>query len=149
MIEGGIGANVIPDSCTIVAGRRIVPGEVAQDVYDELAELAREACPLPTHIESALPPQPDGTCASDAFYLPPDAALVQHLAAWAQTAPAVAPFGTNALRYHEFAREKAVFGPGSIDDAHKATECVAIADLARLATVFTSWLDPAAPGRSR
>jgi acetylornithine deacetylase/succinyl-diaminopimelate desuccinylase-like protein len=53
MIDGGTGGNVIPATCTIVAGRRIVPGEDAQEVYDALAALAAEACPLPVHIESA------------------------------------------------------------------------------------------------
>lgn len=142
MIEGGTGGNVIPDSCTIVAGRRIVPGEPAQDVYDALVELAEEACPLPTHIESALPARPDGSVASEAFYLPAESPLVRNLAEWAGTSPTVAPFGTNALRYTGFAGQTVVFGPGSIDDAHRATECVAVADLARLAEVFTHWLRP-------
>jgi acetylornithine deacetylase/succinyl-diaminopimelate desuccinylase-like protein len=142
-IEGGSGSNVIPDACTIVVGRRIVPGEDAQQVYDDLAALAAEACPLPVRIESALEPGPDGRVGSDAFYQPPDARLVADLAAWAGTSPMVAPFGTNALRYSGFAREMAVFGPGAIDDAHQATESVAIDDLVATAEVYTRWLDPA------
>jgi acetylornithine deacetylase/succinyl-diaminopimelate desuccinylase-like protein len=35
-----------------------------------------------------------------------------------------------------------VFGPGSIDDAHQATECVAIEALVELAAIYTRWLDP-------
>lgn len=142
-IEGGTGANVIPASCTIVAGRRTVPGEDAQQVYDAIADLAAGACPLPTHIESVLPTGLDGSIGSDAFYLPPDTPLAQQLARSTGVAPTVAPFGTNALRYSGFARELVVFGPGSIDDAHKATECVAISDLERQATAFAHWLDPA------
>ena len=143
MIEGGTGSNVIPASCTIVVGRRIVPGEDAQQVFDELAALATDACPLPVRIESALEPGPDGTTAVPAFYQSPDTGLVDDLASWAGTTPTVAPFGTNALRYSGFAREMAVFGPGSIDDAHQATESVAIDDLVRTAEVLTRWLDPA------
>jgi acetylornithine deacetylase/succinyl-diaminopimelate desuccinylase-like protein len=143
MIEGGTGSNVIPDACTIVVGRRIVPGEDAEQVFDDLAALAVEACPLPVRIESALEPGPDGRFGSAAFYQPPDARLVADLAAWAGTVPTVAPFGTNALRYSGFAGEMAVFGPGSIDDAHQATESVEIDDLIRSAEVLTRWLDPA------
>ena len=55
----------------------------------------------------------------------------------------MAPFGTNALRYSDFARELAVFGPGSIDDAHQATEHVMIDDLVTLARVYSQWLEPA------
>ncbi len=143
MIDGGTGGNVIPDRCTIVVGRRIVPGEDAQLVYDELAALATETCPLPVHIESALAPGPDGRNGSPAFYQSADAQLVRDLAAWAGTTPTVAPFGTNALRYSGFAREMAVFGPGSIDAAHQATEHVSIDDLVVTATVFGKWLKPA------
>ena len=143
MIDGGTGGNVIPASCTIVAGRRIVPGEDPQQVYDDLAALAAASCPLPTHVESALEPGPDGRVGSEAFYQPADTPLVCDLASWAGTAPSVAPFGTNALRYSGFANETVVFGPGSIDDAHQATECVAIADLVTTAEVMTRWLAPA------
>lgn len=143
MIEGGTGGNVIPASCTIVVGRRIVPGEDAEQVYDDLAALATDACPLPVHIETALAAGPDGRVGSPAFYQSADSQLVRDLAAWAGTSPTVAPFGTNALRYSGFAKEMVVFGPGSIDDAHQATESVAIADLMTTANVLTKWLDPA------
>jgi acetylornithine deacetylase/succinyl-diaminopimelate desuccinylase-like protein len=143
MIEGGTGGNVIPARCTIVAGRRTVPGEDAQEVYAGLAALAEAACPLPTHIESALPPGPDGRIGSDAFYQPADSPLVARLAAWSGHPPTVAPFGTNALRYSGFADQLVVFGPGSIDDAHQATERVAIDDLVSLAAIYTHWLSPA------
>lgn len=143
MISGGTGSNVIPDECTIVVGRRIAPGEDAHRVYDDLAALAAEACPLEVRVESALEPGPDGRLGLDAFYQQPDARLVADLATWAGTAPAVAPFGTNALRYSGFARETAVFGPGPIDEAHQATESVAIDDLVACARVLTRWLDPA------
>lgn len=143
MIDGGTGSNVIPASCSIIAGRRIVPGEDAQQVYDDLARLAAETCPLPTHIESALAPDSDGRLGSPAFYQRADSPFVCDLARWAGTTPTVAPFGTNALRYSGFAREMVVFGPGSIDDAHQATERVAIDDLVTTAEVFTNWLAPA------
>ena len=143
MIEGGTGGNVIPASCTIVASRRIVPGEDSTEVFHRLAAIADQACPLHTRITSPYPPSADGSIGSNAFYQPADTALAQALASWAGTSPQVAPFGTNALRYSGFAREMVVFGPGSIDDAHQDTERVAIADLVSLADVYTSWLDPA------
>jgi len=142
LIEGGTGANVIPASCTIVASRRTVPGEDADLVYEELARLVAEACPLPVRVESFQPVGPDGRIGSNAFYQPADSGLVRSLAEWAGTSPTVAPFGTNALRYTGFANEIVVFGPGSIDDAHQATERVSIADLVTTAEVHTRWLNP-------
>lgn len=143
MIEGGSGSNVIPAECRITVGQRIVPGQIAHEAFERLVAIAEGACPLPVTCESLLPPQPDGTFGSDAFYQPPDTPLTRDLATWAGTAPTVAPFGTNALRYVGFANQLAVFGPGRIDDAHQATERVGIDDLVRLAAIYTSWLRPA------
>jgi acetylornithine deacetylase/succinyl-diaminopimelate desuccinylase-like protein len=141
-IDGGTGANVIPDRCSITVSRRSIPGEDPQDLFDQLAGIARAACPLPVEVMSLVPPGPDGKLGSPAFYQPPDAPLVRLLAEAAGTHPAVAPFGTNALRYGGFANQLAVFGPGAIDDAHQATECVAIDALVELAHVYTRWLQP-------
>ncbi len=141
-IEGGTGGNVIPAECSITVGQRTVPEQAAHEAYERLVAIAHDTCPLPVTCESVLPPQPDGTFGSDAFYQSAESGLVQSLAAWAGTVPTVAPFGTNALRYGGLARELAVFGPGSIDDAHQATECVAISDLVTTAEVYTRWLRP-------
>ena len=140
-IEGGTGGNVVPDRCVITVGRRSIPGEDPDQLFAELERIAREACPLPLEFR-ALYPTPTGQPGSPAFYQPPDTALVGLLATAAGTAPTVAPFGSNALRYIDLAREMAVFGPGSIDDAHGATECVPIADLVALAGVYERWLEP-------
>ena len=51
VIEGGTGSNVIPAACAMTASRRLIPGEDAQIVYEQLSELARSSCPLPTSIE--------------------------------------------------------------------------------------------------
>ena len=142
MVDGGTGPNVVPAECSITVGQRVVPGQRAHAAYERLVEIAHAACPLPVTCESLLPVQPDGTYGSEAFYEPADTPLVRSLAEWAGTAPAVAPFGTNALRYAGFADQLAVFGPGSIDDAHQATERVSIADLVATAEVVTRWLRP-------
>lgn len=142
MINGGIAGNVVPDRCVITVGRRIAPGENVTVVYDGIVELARQACSLPIEVE-AIYTTPEGLPGSPAFYQSPHSSLVQTLADAAGTKPATAPFGTNALRYDGFAREKVVFGPGNIEDAHRSTECVEIADLRRTAKAFTAWLNPA------
>jgi acetylornithine deacetylase/succinyl-diaminopimelate desuccinylase-like protein len=141
MISGGVAPNVVPDRCTLVIGRRLVPGEDPAVEYDALCDIVRNASILPVEIE-ALSPSPDGAPGSAAFYQPPDATLLSVLAASCATTPTTAPFGTNALRYQDFAAEVCVFGPGNIDDAHRSTERVAIADLERTARAFTAWLDP-------
>ena len=34
-VKGGTGGNVVPDSCTVAVGRRIVPGEVNSEVAEQ------------------------------------------------------------------------------------------------------------------
>ena len=142
MIDGGSGPNVIPAACSITVGARTVPGVQAAELFDRLVEIAERSSPLPVTCEPLQPPQPDGSFGSDAFYRSADSDLVRSLATWAGTTPTVAPFGTNALRYGNFSGDVAVFGPGCIDDAHQATERVAIADLVRTADVYRHWLRP-------
>ncbi len=140
-IHGGIAGNVVPDKCTLTVGRRIAPGEDPAAEFERISDIVRNASPLPVEITSLLqePGRPPG---SPAFYQLPDSELVRVLSAATGELPACAPFGTNALRYDGFALEKVVFGPGSIDDAHKPTECVRIDDLQRIAAAYVAWLRP-------
>lgn len=133
MINGGTGGNVVPDSCTVTVGRRIVPGEDNEIVAAELMALVERSCPLPVEITRAY-------MGSPAFYQSPDSPFVQQVAAWAGTEPQVAAYGTNALRYDDFAEQMVVFGPGSIDNAHTAVEYVELEELERCARVYQHWL---------
>jgi acetylornithine deacetylase/succinyl-diaminopimelate desuccinylase-like protein len=141
-ISGGNGSNVIPDRCSITVGRRIVPGEDPAEVLDHLTTIAHQACPVPADVTSLLPLTPDGRPASPAFYQRPDGNFVRFLAEAARTEPTVAPYGSNALRYSGLAEELVVFGPGSIEQAHQATERIAITELVRLADILGRWLRP-------
>ena len=142
MISGGVAGNVVPDRCTFTVGRRIAPGEDPSAEYDRIVEIASRVSPLPIDHEPAIPPIDDRGPGSPAFYQSPDNELVRIFAAASGRRPTCAPFGTNALRYDGFAKEKIVFGPGRIEDAHQARERVAIADLTRLAEIYTTWLRP-------
>jgi acetylornithine deacetylase/succinyl-diaminopimelate desuccinylase-like protein len=142
VIQGGVAPNVVPDRCVLTVGRRMVPGEDPEQEYHRLCDLVRAASPLPVEIEPLIPPPPGDPIGSPAFYTPPDCDLARVFTAATGEAPACAPFGTNALRYKGLAREMVVFGPGSIDDAHRATECVEIEDLVRCARAYEAWLDP-------
>ena len=133
MINGGTGGNVVPASCTLNVGRRLVPFEDNETVGNALIALVERACPLPVTFTRT-------TMGSGAFYQSPDSPFVGKLAEWAGTRPEVAPYGTNALKYRDFAKEMAVFGPGTIDHAHKAVEWVEIDELERCARVYERWL---------
>lgn len=132
--EGGNARNIIPSHCHLYCGQRTVPGEDPDLVFEHLTTLARDAAaPLEIDVELAF------GWGAPAFYQDPSAELVQRLGAMAGTEPEVATYGTNALRYEGIAKEIAIFGPGSIDQAHKAVEWIDISEIDRAANIYRNW----------
>lgn len=134
-ISGGVARNIIPPHCHVYAGRRMAPFEDPDQVFAHLSQLVESAAhPLTTDIVLA-----NGS-ASSGFYQDPGSPLVQSLATMAGTDPDVATYGSNALRYDSVASEIVIFGPGSIDQAHKAIEWIDIAEIDKAATIYRNWL---------
>lgn len=131
LINGGVGANIVPDVCELTIDRRTVAGEALDAVAAQLTELARQACPLPLAVEKL------GEL--DAFLQASDTPWLQQLTAWSGAAPETAPYGTNAWAYRDLPGECVVFGPGSIDQAHGPVEWVEISQLEKLARVYARW----------
>ena len=55
---------------------------------------------------------------------------------------ATAPYGTNASAYSGLAREIVIFGPGSIEQAHRDIEWIDVAELEKVAADSGGLLDP-------
>ena len=131
LISGGRGLNIVPDACSLSIDRRVVSGEQPNEIIAYLNELAQRACPLPIAVREIL--------SIDAFLQAPETPWLQQLAAWSGQVPAIAPYGTNAWAYGGLAREIAVLGPGSIDQAHGVEEWVELAELIKLAAIYARW----------
>ena len=128
-IRGGIAPNIVPDRCEVLVNRRTAPGERVESVFAALRDLVVAAAePAGVEVSKGF--------AADAFYREPDSALVQRISRLSGEAPAVAAFGSNALFYDDVATELVVFGPGSIDQAHKAIEWIEIGELVRAADIY-------------
>jgi len=133
-LAGGLARNIIPDACTLYVGRRTAPEENIDEVRAALCKLIEDsAAPLSTTIELLYG---DG---SPGFFQDPSCDLVTVLAQLADTAPATAEYGSNALKYTEVAEQLVVFGPGSIDQAHQAVEWVDIDQLNRAVDIYRTW----------
>ena len=132
LIEGGSGHNVIPDTCKIHINRRLAPFENPDDEIARVVQLARDASPLPVEVEYAR--------GFPAFYQEPNSPWIKDVSSWTGMAPDIAPYGTNALNYPEIGQEMMIFGPGSIEQAHRAVEWVTIDELAKAADVYSRWL---------
>lgn len=130
-INGGRGANVVPDFCSIVIDRRIVANEKTSNVTAGLRALAKRSCLLPITTKVLLE--------VNAFLQDSHTLWIKKLVKWSGQEPKVMPYGTNACVYGQLARECVILGPGSIDQAHGQEEWVAISQLEKLERIFSQW----------
>lgn len=131
IIHGGSGNNVVPDRCKLFIDRRVVDGEEPTEVINRLYAMAQSAAQLPVTMTRQLE--------IHAFYQPSDSTWVKNLAAWSGYAPQHAPYGTNAWAYRKLGCETVVIGPGSIDQAHGASEWVELSELEKIAHIYSKW----------
>lgn len=125
-IRGGVATNVVPDACEIQVDRRLMPGETAQGVLDDLrARLA--AVPggveiglmkegLPFHTDAAAPLVRRFGAALAAAGVAPE----KEGAAWCSDAGVLSSVCGQTL----------VWGPGAIAQAHTTAEFIAEDSLA-------------------
>ena len=131
IVQGGTGANVVPDRCVVTIDRRMVPGEDVDELQTWLCQIATDACPLPFTVKRLKH--------INAFGQSPESPWVRQLTAWSGQTPGYAPYGTNAWAYGGLAKECVVIGPGSIDQAHGVEEWVEISELEKLAEIYAKW----------
>lgn len=132
MIKGGQALNIIPDRCTVSVDRRLTAGESAADEAGRIVALATAASPLPVKATILHELNP--------FYEAASKALVQQLSEWSGRAPTVAAYASNAWAYEGLAGTVVLFGPGSIEQAHRDVEWVEISELEQAARLYLRWL---------
>ncbi len=129
-IRGGTHINIVPDMCVIEVDRRILPQENAQAIVDELqAELNRMKADGEI-VDGGVRVRKHGK----AFHTAPNSELVERLSEACRTCgvePRLegAPWYSDAGELSQVCREIAVFGPGSIHQAHTAEEYIDIREL--------------------
>jgi acetylornithine deacetylase/succinyl-diaminopimelate desuccinylase-like protein len=131
LIEGGRGLNIVPDACQIGIDRRVIDGEVVDDVAAAIIALVQAASPLPVTVTPAT--------YGDAFYQDPSHPWVESVTTFNQTTATSAPYGTNAYAYGDLADCCIVYGPGSIAQAHTADEWIALSEIDRAADFYRHW----------
>ncbi|WP_405869039.1 M20 family metallopeptidase [Streptomyces sp. NBC_00005] len=132
-IRGGTGPNTIPGTCEVDIDRRTLPGEGLEAVWEhdraELAAFGAELDP-PFTVDPALDTRPDAAIVT---------ALGRALAAHGLPSTAAGmPFGTDASKLARAGIPSVVFGPGSVTDAHAATESVELAEVELAARVVVT-----------
>lgn len=115
-IHGGSAINVVPDRCVVELGMRPLPGVASRELIERASRAVREA---------AAPFEPGIELLSDSPPLLLDEAspIHRHLCGLVgQDAGASVSFATDAGWLQQLGLDCAIFGPGSIEVAHKPNE---------------------------
>jgi acetylornithine deacetylase/succinyl-diaminopimelate desuccinylase-like protein len=139
-IHGGTGGSVVPADCSVVIDRRLLPGESAIAVLDDLRRRVEALRPA----DRGLTVEVSMSMEMPAFETPVESPLVRTAAAAVSDAggPTREPGGWTAACDGGFvARDLGVpvvvLGPGSVaEQAHRPDESVAIAELVTAARTY-------------
>ena len=141
-IEGGTAENIIPRRCSFGWETRLLPGSDPQEVPTRFARFARSLEPAMQAI--AADTGIDIQCMNSVPGLAPEKdspaeQLAMHLAG-ANGAHAVS-YCTEAGLFQEIGIPTVVCGPGSIEQAHKPDEYVAVSELRKCEVFMQRLLD--------
>jgi acetylornithine deacetylase/succinyl-diaminopimelate desuccinylase-like protein len=132
-ISGGIGDNIVPDSCEIVVDRRLLPGEEADVALAELQQLLTQAAREHDIAAEVVRIRTVSGAAETEVSSP----IVQHsLVVNAQPAPAGFTGGCDLVHFRALGSDGVILGPGSLEQAHKPDEYVPKAELVQAAALY-------------
>jgi acetylornithine deacetylase/succinyl-diaminopimelate desuccinylase-like protein len=139
-IQGGLSVNTVPDSCSIEIDRRLLPGEEAMPVYEQVLAYLRSAVKSDFQVEHEYPyllgiplTHRDNGALADRL-----TAVLRRVLGRGEKIGV--PFGTNASRIAIANVPTVVFGPGSINQAHTADEWLSLDELAKASDVLYEFL---------
>jgi acetylornithine deacetylase len=146
VLRGGTALNIVPDECELLFEFRAIGGDDPDALVERIVSFAR------TELEPAMREVGPGTGIDFEVYAgfpgldtPPDAEVVTFAKLLAERNDhAKVAYGTEAGLFHEIAGVPTVIiGPGSIEQAHKADEWIAIDQLERCVAFVERLIDRA------
>lgn len=141
-IEGGESINVVPDQCRIEVERRVVPGEAAECVREEIVDYLDRHCEVPLrHHEPWLTSHPLNDDNNE-WLADPLRGSAERVHGGSRCVGV--PYGTHASRTAAVGVPSVVFGPGHIAQAHTVDEWIELTQLESAAeSMFTFLTDHA------
>ncbi len=137
-IKGGSATNVVPDHCSISVGIRLLPtmrGSVMTDRVRAALDAALGDIPFTLEVVSDSPP----------MWLDGDTALsTQLLRTLQQDHPTTVSYATDAGWFQTVGHRCVIFGPGSIEVAHKPNEFLPIDEFERARDILDTIIEPIA-----
>lgn len=128
-VRGGRASNVIPDQCELELGIRLLPGMPASEMAERVAGTIRSVVDEPFTLERVSE--------SPAMVLGPDAPLHRTLSDLVgQRESHSVMFATDAGWLQRAGFRCVLFGPGSIEAAHRPNEFLPVAEFRRAGEVL-------------
>ena len=133
-VTGGIGFNIVPDSCTIDVDRRLGIGESMEEAREGIETIVRSEAK--TKVSTFLE-RPALNTENDNWF--PQALAKSAEKAGSQTDFKEVAFMTNGVAYSAAGIPTVVFGPGDIEQAHKADEFVEDGEMERSLSILKNF----------
>jgi acetylornithine deacetylase/succinyl-diaminopimelate desuccinylase family protein len=142
MIQGGVKDNVIPPEAECVLDCRTIPGDTPEKLMAELDEILRQI-ELPAHTDYAITPlleMPPALTAPDCGTVRlAQRALAEQ--AGLDTAPGIFPGCSDMPQFTGRGWEAILWGPGSMEQAHRPNESVKLDELYRMSFLYERFLE--------
>ena len=139
VISGGQAPNIVPDEARLAIDRRLLPGETAEQVREEIEDaLRRHGVEDVEVVECRMEKGSLGTPEDHPAVKACQSALRK---AGLPIEPGTVAFGTDAGVFAQHALPGVVIGPGSIDRAHTAREYVELDQVENAVDVFVGILE--------
>lgn len=137
-IKGGDQVNIIPDQCIIDVDRRLLPGEMWEEAYNDIKNTVLEYIDSEWHdfiefkypylIDPSLETNENSEIAKVGLQVLSNKGLGEQIIG--------VPFGTDASKISKLNIPTLVFGPGSINQAHTKNEYVNLDEVLKASEVF-------------
>lgn len=119
-VRGGTAINIVPDHCEVLVGARLLPGMRSEDLVERVRGAVAAALPDEPFLLEAFGDSPPFQLAEDHPLHRDVCALVN------QTGSASVSFATDAGWLQTAGFDCVVFGPGTIEVAHKPNESLPV-----------------------
>lgn len=133
-IEGGIGFNIVPDSCMVDIDRRLGISESTKDAREAIDAIAQTE--IGTSISTFLERPALNT--DNSHWFPQELASSVRNAGFQAKFDEVA-FMTNGVAYAAAGLPTIVFGPGDIEQAHKSDEFIELGEMERSLAILEAF----------
>ncbi|WP_211461451.1 acetylornithine deacetylase [Collimonas silvisoli] len=143
LIHGGLASNIVPKDCKFEFEARTMPGIDVEHLYQEIQNFAATLLPEMQRVEPNAAIDFEWLASAPGLSMQESDAVVQLASALARNKPnGAVSYGTEAGLFQRAGIPTVVCGPGSIEQAHRPNEFVALEQVAQCEAFMLRLMDP-------